>query len=71
MEKISSGLEIVKKEVNTNLGYEVVLTRKTNKQGHIKHGVVVTNTRTGCRTRLKTFHGISGAYKLYKTCVNA
>lgn len=71
MERIRSGLEIVKKEVNTNLGYEVALTRKTDKQGRIKHGVVVTNTHTGRRTRLKTFHGISGAYKLYKTCVSA
>ena len=71
MERTHKGLEIVKKEVNANLGYEVALTRKTTLGGNIRHGVVITNLRTGVRTRLKTYLGIAPAFKLYKSMVTA
>ena len=71
MEKTYSGLEIVKKEVNNNLNAEIALTRKTTKSGNIRHAVVMTNLRTGRRMRLKSFLGISGAWTLYKTMLNA
>ena len=71
MERTNKGLDIVKKANNDNLGYEVALTRKTTKNGNIRHGVVITNNRTGVRTRMKTFLGIAPAFNLYKTLLNA
>lgn len=71
MERTNSGLDIVKKDVNANLGFEVALTRKTTKNGNIRHGVVITNIRTGVRMRLKTYLGIAPAFNLYKSMLNA
>lgn len=71
MERINSGLEIVKKETNDALGYEVALTRKTTKSGNIRHAVVITNLRTGVRTRLKSYLGIAPAFRLYKSMMEA
>lgn len=70
-EKTANGTEIIRKENNAGLGYEVALTRRTTKNGNIRHGVVITNARTGIRTRLKTFLGIGPAFKLYKTMLEA
>lgn len=70
-ERTSNGTEIVKKDVNTALGYEVSLTRRTTKKGNIRHGVVITNLRTGIRTRMKTYTTIAPAFNLYKTMLNA
>lgn len=70
-EKTAHGTDIIRKEENTNLGYEVALTRKTTKGGNIRHGVVITNLRTGVRTRMKTFTSIAPAFNLYKTMLNA
>ena len=67
MIKTKSGLVIVKKEANNHIGFDVTLTRKTTLSGKIKYGVVITNARTGIRTRLRTFNGIGEAWKLYKT----
>ena len=66
MEKTRSGLEIVKSEMNNNIGVKVSLTRKTTKSGKIRHGVVITNPRSGIHTRLKSFEGIGKAWELYK-----
>lgn len=71
MEKTSKGLEIVKKETNAALGYEVALTRKTTRNGNIRHAVVITNLRSGVRTRLKSYLGIAPAFALYKTMLSA
>lgn len=71
MERTNSGLVIVKKENNDNLGFEVALTRKTTKSGNIRHAVVITNNKTGVRTRLKSFLGLGPAFALYKQMVNA
>ena len=68
MERTNSGLEIVKKEVNS-LGFTVSLTRKTTKGGNIRHGVVITNP-AGRHTRLKSYLGIAPAFALYKQMVN-
>ena len=69
MERTNKGLDIVKKTVNGNI--EVALTRKTTKNGNIRHAVVVTDTRTGVRTRLKSYLGIAPAFALYKSVANA
>ena len=69
MTKLASGLEIIKTEVN-NIGVEVALTRKTTKNGNIRHGVVITNPRTGVHMRLKSFLGIAPAFALYKSMMN-
>ena len=66
MEKTRSGMEIIKSEINHNIGVKVSLTRKTTKSGKIRHAVVITNPRSGLHTRLKSFEGIGGAWELYK-----
>ena len=71
MERTSKGLDIVKKEINQSLGYEIALTRKTTLSGNIRHAVVITNLRTGVRTRLKSYLGIAPAFALYKSMLNA
>ena len=71
MKKTQSGLVIVKEAYCRNLKAIVALTMKQTKDGNIKHGVVITNPRSGARTRLRTFEGISGAWTLYKTILNA
>ena len=71
MVRTAKGLEIVKSEKNLGLGYEVALTRKTTLNGNIRHGVVITNLRTGVRTRLHSYLGVAPAFKLYKQMVNA
>ena len=68
-EKTMNGTEIIKKATAVN-GYEVLLTRRTTKSGNIRHGVVIKPQR-GRYTRLKSFHGISPAFNLYKHILNA
>ena len=52
MNKTASGLEIIKEADSTIQGKRVSLTRKTNKAGEIRHGVVLTNTRNGHHHRI-------------------
>ena len=70
-EKTAHGTDIIRKADNKTIGYEVALTRKTTKNGNIRHGVVITNIRTGVRTRMKTYLGIAPAFALYKNMLNA
>lgn len=70
MEKINSGLEIIRKAQSTISGKTVVLTRKTNKAGQIRHGVVLESA-SGRHTRIGTFEGVSDAFRLYKSLVKA
>lgn len=67
MNKTASGLEIIKEADSTIQGKRVSLTRKTNKAGEIRHGVVLTNTRNGHHHRIGTFTEIAPAFKLYKS----
>ena len=60
-----SGLEILMEANATIKGQKVMLTRKTNKEGEIRHGVVLESARGGHR-RIGTFEGLSSAFKLYK-----
>ena len=69
--KTANGTDIIKAEQNAALGYEVALTRKTTKNGVIRHGVIITNLRTGIRTKLKTYTTLAPAFNLYKTMLNA
>ena len=65
MEKTSSGLEIIKTAESTVRGCKVILTRKTNLAGEVRHGVVM-ETRRGGHRRIGTFEGIAPAFKVYK-----
>ena len=67
MKKTASGLEIIRSADSTIKGKTVALTRKTNKAGEIRHGVVLTNTRNGHHHRIGTFTEIATALKLYKS----
>lgn len=67
MKKTASGLEIIRNADSTIKGKTVALTRKTNKAGEIRHGVVLTNTRNGRHHRIGTFTKIAPAFKLYKS----
>lgn len=71
MEKTRSGLEIVKRADSIVSGKEVVLTRKTNKAGEIRHGVVLTSKRHGYHKKVGTFGTIAPAFNLYKALVQA
>ena len=62
---IASGLEILYEANATVRGQKVMLTRKTNKAGEIRHGVVLESARGGHR-KIGTFSGLSDAFKLYK-----
>ena len=65
MRTTESGLEIIYEANSTVKGNKVFLTRKTNKAGEIRHGVVLENSR-GWHKRVGTFEGIAPAFKLYK-----
>lgn len=65
MERTSKGLDIIKKAESTVQGCKIILTRKTNKAGEIRHGVVL-ETRRGGHRRIGTFEGIAPAWKAYK-----
>lgn len=65
--KKNNGIEVVAKADGIGHGREVRLTRKTNKRGEIRHGVVLVNKYTGQRFKVATFLGISPAWALYKT----
>lgn len=69
--KTESGLEIIKEANSTIRGKRVSLTRKTNKAGEIRHGVVLTNTRNGHHHRIGTFTEVAPAFKLYKSLAQA
>lgn len=60
-----NGLEILMEANATVKGQKVMLTRKTNKAGEIRHGVVMESAR-GRHRRIGTFTEISPAFKLYK-----
>ena len=65
MEKTNKGLEIIKSAESTVRGCKVILTRKTNLAGEIRHGVVL-ETRRGGHRRIGTFEGVAPAFKVYK-----
>lgn len=71
IEKTERGLEILKQSESTVKGKTVSLTRKTNKAGEIRHGVVLTNDRTGGHRRIGTFTELAPAFKLYKALAKA
>lgn len=66
-----TGTDIIKRDTNANLGYDVYLLRRTAKSGAIRHGVSIKNNTTGKWTRLKYFDGAAPAFALYKTMLNA
>ena len=71
MEKTASGLEIIRSAECTIKGKEVSLTRKTNKAGEIRHGVVLTSKRYGTHRKIGTFPALEPAFKLYKSLAQA
>ena len=60
------GVKVLRKYENRFLNIRAELTRKMTIDGKIIYAVVVTNTRTGERNYLETFHGILGAWNTYK-----
>ena len=66
MEKTERGLEIIMTADSTVKGRRVILTRKTNKAGEIRHGVVMESVRTGGHRKIGTFAGLAPAFKVYK-----
>lgn len=69
-EKTFNGTEIIKSGKNEVNGYEVFLTRRTTKNGNIRHGVVI-KPHLGRYTRIKSYLGIEPAFNLYKNMLNA
>ena len=65
MERTNKGLEILKKSESTVTGCNVILTRKTNKAGEIRHGVVL-ESRSGRHQKVGTFEGIEKAFRAFK-----
>lgn len=70
MERTERGLEIVKTAECTVDGCKVILTRKTNKAGEIRHGVVMETARGGHR-KIGTFLAMADAFKVYKALAKA
>lgn len=70
MERTNKGLEIIKTAESSVNGCKVILTRKTNLIGEIRHGVVL-ETRRGGHRRIGTFQGIGPAFKVYKALAKA
>lgn len=65
MTTTKTGLEIIKTAESTVRGCKVILTRKTNKDGEIRHGVVLETPRGGHK-KIGTFEGIDNAFRAYK-----
>ena len=65
MTKTNKGLEIIKTAESTVTGCNVILTRKTNKAGEIRHGVVL-ESRSGRHQKVGTFEGIEKAFRAFK-----
>ena len=65
MRKTENGLVIIKEAESTVEGKKVMLTRKTNKAGEIRHGVVL-ESRRGTHFRVGTFTSITPAFLCYK-----
>jgi len=70
MRTTESGLEILKEAESTVEGKTVMLTRKTNKAGEIRHGVVLESKR-GTHFRVGTFTSITPAFLCYKALAKA
>lgn len=66
VERTNKGLEIIRSADSTIDGVRVVLTRKTNKAGEIRHGVVLENPVCGRHQKVGTFTSITPAFKAYK-----
>ena len=70
MTTTNKGLDIIKTAESTVRGCKVILTRKTNLAGEIRHGVVL-ETRRGGHRRIGTFEGIAPAFKVYTALAKA
>lgn len=61
--------KVVKAHENDFIGVRVELTRKTNREGVVKYGVIVYNMTIGTPYRAKTFYTISDAWRTYKAAL--
>ena len=66
MEKTRHGTDIVAKAASTVTGCTVILTRRTTKDGAIKHGVVMESPNGFGHRRVGTFLGLEPAFRVYK-----
>lgn len=64
--KCTENLTVVKTADSTIKGLTVCLTRKTTKNGNIRHGVVLENKHTGRHQLVGSFIGITPAWNAFK-----
>ena len=69
--KTASGLEVIKRAHSTISGKDVLLTRKTNKAGEIRHGVVLEGQRYSSHKKVGTFTELAPAFKAFKALAQA
>ena len=66
MKKGNMGVKVLRKHENKIIGVRVELNRKMTIKGKIIYAMIVTNMKSGHHYLIRTFDGISGAWKLYK-----
>ena len=66
MKKGNTGVKVLRKHENKIIGVRVELNRKMTIKGKIIYAVIVTSMKSGHHYLIRTFDGISGAWKLYK-----
>lgn len=66
MKRTEKGLDIIKTADSTIKGLTVCLTRKTTKNGNVRHGVVLENKHTGRHQLVGSFIGITPAWNAFK-----
>ena len=64
--KRTENLTVVKIADSTVKGLNVILTRKTTKNGNVRHGVVLENKRNGRHQLVGSFIGITAAWNAFK-----
>lgn len=66
MERTEKGLDIIARSESTVKGRTVLLTRKTNLAGEVRHGVVLESKNGRRHQKVGTFAGIAPAWAAYK-----
>ena len=71
MKKTNHGTDIIASAINRKLDCKVVLLRKTNKAGEIRHYVSVIDHKTGNAVRFPSTSGIAQSFAKFKAMANA
>ena len=70
MRRGNMGVKVLRKHENKIIGVRVELNQKMTIKGKIIYAVVVTNMKSGHHYLVRTFDGISKAWKLYKEALS-